>query len=67
MFERFNDQARAVVVRSRHEARQLHHPYIGTEHLLLALLVPEAGVPYTVIRPDGDASGYVARRSLGLN
>jgi ATP-dependent Clp protease ATP-binding subunit ClpA len=43
MFERFTDQARAVVVQSQEESRRLRHRYIGTEHLLLALLDPSAG------------------------
>ena len=38
MFERFTQDARQVVVRSQQEARTLRHPFIGTEHLLLALL-----------------------------
>jgi ATP-dependent Clp protease ATP-binding subunit ClpA len=38
MFERFSGQARQVVVSAQEEARQLDHNYIGTEHLLLALL-----------------------------
>jgi ATP-dependent Clp protease ATP-binding subunit ClpA len=38
MFERFTDGARQVVVSSQDEARQLHHNFIGTEHLLLGLL-----------------------------
>jgi ATP-dependent Clp protease ATP-binding subunit ClpA len=38
MFERFTDQARRVVVLAQEEARQLGHNYIGTEHLLLALM-----------------------------
>jgi ATP-dependent Clp protease ATP-binding subunit ClpA len=38
MFERFSDDARAVVVLAQEEAHQLRHDYIGTEHLLLGLL-----------------------------
>ena len=38
MFERFTDRARRVVVLAQEEARMLGHDYIGTEHLLLALL-----------------------------
>jgi len=38
MFERFTEQARQVVVLAQESARQLHHNYIGTEHLLLGLL-----------------------------
>ena len=40
MFERFSVQARHVVVSAQEEARELDHNYIGTEHLLLGLLVP---------------------------
>jgi ATP-dependent Clp protease ATP-binding subunit ClpA len=39
MFERFSGQARHVVVSAQEEARALDHNYIGTEHLLLGLLV----------------------------
>jgi ATP-dependent Clp protease ATP-binding subunit ClpC len=38
MFERFTDTARRTVVLAQEEARMLNHNYIGTEHLLLALL-----------------------------
>jgi ATP-dependent Clp protease ATP-binding subunit ClpC len=38
MFERFTDRARRVVVLAQEEARGLGHDYIGTEHLLLALM-----------------------------
>ncbi len=44
MFERFTDRARRVVVLSQEEARRLNHNYIGTEHLLLGLLLEGAGV-----------------------
>ena len=39
MFERFTVEARQVVVGAQHEARRLHSGRIGTEHLLLALLM----------------------------
>lgn len=38
MFERFTEDARQVVVLAQHDARQLGHHFIGTEHLLLGLL-----------------------------
>ena len=44
VFERFTERARVVVVLAQEEARQLKHNYIGTEHLLLALLREEEGV-----------------------
>jgi len=43
MFERFTDRARRVVVLAQEEARLLNHNYIGTEHILLALIELEDG------------------------
>jgi hypothetical protein len=40
-FQRFNNEARVVVVNAQMQARELRHPYIGSEHLLLALLATE--------------------------
>jgi ATP-dependent Clp protease ATP-binding subunit ClpA len=45
MFERFTSAARNVVTGAQEQARALHHSYIGTEHLLLALLVNDADGP----------------------
>jgi ATP-dependent Clp protease ATP-binding subunit ClpC len=44
MFERFTDRARRVVVLAQEEARMLNHNYIGTEHILLGLLLEGEGV-----------------------
>lgn len=44
MFERFTADARRVVVGAQVEARVLHHDWIGTEHLLLAVLA-DGGSP----------------------
>jgi len=49
MFERFTDRARRVVVRAQEEARGLKHNFIGTEHLLLALLDEGEGVAARVL------------------
>lgn len=53
MFERFTDRSRAVVVSSQDEARGLKHDYIGTEHLLLALIGLEDGVSREVLTSRG--------------
>lgn len=37
IFERFTDRARRLIVESQSAARDLHHPYIGTEHLAIAI------------------------------
>jgi hypothetical protein len=35
---RFDDEARALLVEAQKEADSLKHPYLGTEHLMLALV-----------------------------
>jgi ATP-dependent Clp protease ATP-binding subunit ClpA len=44
MFERFTSSARAVVIEAQAHARRLGHDYVGTEHLLLALLASPGSV-----------------------
>lgn len=46
---RFDDSARDLLSVARDEARRLHHEYIGTEHLALALTRPTHGVVGTVM------------------
>jgi hypothetical protein len=53
MFERFTAPAQEVVRSTQDEARALGHPFIGTEHLLLALLDPGSGVAAAVLRDAG--------------
>lgn len=43
-FDKFTDKARKVLVMAQEEARMLHQPYVGTEHLLLALLKESDGM-----------------------
>lgn len=42
MLERFNDEARLVVVDAQVHANELGHDHVGVEHLLLGLLAPHA-------------------------
>jgi ATP-dependent Clp protease ATP-binding subunit ClpA len=56
MFERFTAYARRAVVTAQEEARELNHNYIGTEHLLLALLHRPDGIPN---EEDGGASAIL--------
>ncbi len=44
MFRRFTQRARNAVIYAQEEARQLSHPAIGTEHILLGLLKEGEGV-----------------------
>lgn len=43
-FDKFTDKARKVLVLAQEEARALHQPYVGTEHVLLALLKEKEGL-----------------------
>ena len=38
MFGNFSEEARKVIVYAKEEMYNLKHPYIGSEHLLLAIL-----------------------------
>jgi ATP-dependent Clp protease ATP-binding subunit ClpA len=49
MFERFTDRARRVVVLAQEEARRMQHNYIGTEHILLALIGEGNGVAFRIL------------------
>ena len=53
MYELFTDQARRVVAQAQVEARHLHHPYIGTEHVLLGLLTDSDGVTHQALTSLG--------------
>ena len=55
MVERFTDQARRIVVLAQEEARMLSHSYIGTEHVLLALIHEGTGKAATALESLGIA------------
>jgi ATP-dependent Clp protease ATP-binding subunit ClpA len=42
-FERFTDQSKKVLTLAQHEAEKAHRSYIGTEHLLFALVAEKEG------------------------
>ena len=49
-YDRFTDCARRVLALAIQEARDFHHEYIGTEHLLLGLLSVQTGVGARVLK-----------------
>jgi len=69
MFERFTEEARAVTVGADRHAAALRHGWIGTEHLLLALLDDDGRGAARVLAAHG-VSGPWARgeveRIVGL-
>jgi len=50
MYERFTDRARKVMALANQEAQRFNHEYIGTEHLLLGLVMENSGVGATVLK-----------------
>jgi len=53
MFDRFTEDARKSMAQSRQEAMRLGHDFIGTEHILLGVLVDEQGDVATTLRGLG--------------
>jgi ATP-dependent Clp protease ATP-binding subunit ClpC len=51
--ERFTQRARRVLTIAQENAESMHHNYIGTEHLLLGLILEESGVAGRVLRGMG--------------
>src|SRR5436190_6322500 len=47
--EKFTEKMRLVLDFAQEEARELHHNYIGTEHLLLGLLREGESIAYNVL------------------
>lgn len=50
MFDQFTDRARKVMGLSRQEALRFNHDYIGTEHVLLGLILEGNGVAADVLK-----------------
>ena len=59
MFSRFSEEAQKVLMNAKKEMQKLKHPYVGSEHLMLAIIknnkeiskkLNECGVTYTVFR-----------------
>jgi len=50
MYERFTDRARKVMQLANQEAQRFNHEYIGTEHVLLGLILEGSGVAANVLK-----------------
>ena len=53
MFDRLTERARKVMALARREALRLKHDYVGTEHMLLALVEEGTGVASVVLKDMG--------------
>lgn len=53
MFEKFTDRGRKIIIYAREEAEKRQNDYLGTEHLLLAILREEDTLPVAILRKMG--------------
>ena len=60
-FEKFTDKARKVLVLAQDEARVLHQPYVGTEHILLGLIQEKDGLAAQALERLGVAYDAVVK------
>jgi len=51
--ERFTQRARRVLSLAHEEAERMRHSHIGTEHLLLGLMLEDGGIAGRVLRELG--------------
>src|SRR5438034_630776 len=59
MFERFTDKGRKIIVLAREEAERHQNDYLGTEHLVLAILRESDGIALMIIKKMGLSSEQV--------
>ncbi|BCB96631.1 ATP-dependent Clp protease ATP-binding subunit ClpC [Dissulfurispira thermophila] len=53
MFEKFTERGRKVIIYAKEEAERRNNDYLGTEHLLLAILREEDTIPIAILRKMG--------------
>jgi ATP-dependent Clp protease ATP-binding subunit ClpC len=67
MFEKFTEKGRKVIIYAKEEAEKRSNDYLGTEHLLLAILREDEGIPITMLKKMGlniDELRYEIERNL---
>ncbi len=65
-FERFTERARTVLSQSELEAHRLGHGFVGTEHILLALLEATDGLAARVLEDAGISKSMAEDQILAL-
>ncbi|TAN43162.1 MAG: ATP-dependent Clp protease ATP-binding subunit [Nitrospirae bacterium] len=53
MFEKFTERGRKVIIYAKEEAEKRQNDYLGTEHLLLAILREDDGLPLAILKKMG--------------
>lgn len=65
-FDKFSEGAAQVFVTAQDEARNLGHPYVGTEHLLLAVLKIDSGIVADVLKQHSVDYDRVSREVTAM-
>jgi ATP-dependent Clp protease ATP-binding subunit ClpC len=60
------EETRKMIAKAVEEARKLGHRYIGTEHLMLALIDLDGSLPAKVLRAQGVDSNQLRSKLTGL-
>ena len=58
MFSQFSEEAQKILVLAKKEMSDLRHPYVGSEHLLLALLKQESNISKILKKYNIDYLGF---------
>lgn len=58
MFSNFTEEARKIIVSAKNEMSKLNHPYVGSEHLLLAILKEDNSVSKILKEYDLDYNKF---------
>ncbi len=53
MFEKFTERGRRVIIYAKEEAERRQNDYLGTEHILLAILREEDSLPVVILKKMG--------------
>ena len=69
MFEKFTERGRKIIIYAKEEAERRNNDYLGTEHLLLALLREEESISITILKKMGlsiEEIKYEVERNLPI-
>jgi ATP-dependent Clp protease ATP-binding subunit ClpC len=69
MFEKFTERGRKIIIYAKEEAERRNNDYLGTEHLLLAVLREEDSVPIVILKKMGlslDEIRFEVERNLPI-
>ena len=53
MMDKFTEKGRKVIIMAREEAEKHQNDYLGTEHIVLALVREQDGIPVSVLKRMG--------------